>query len=141
MLPLTEEIFRCDESTLEKLNIKINNKYRSNLVKRLVKDYKADHQAEIHLTLNKDLTFNEDEETAENRLTETEYNILKHLLNNILITREEIAQLKWGTESADKYSYWAINKTISRINNKLKIYKITAIPKVGYQITKNGSIS
>ncbi len=53
-----------------------------------------------------------------------EYLVYKRLYFNIgnLVTRDEIADALWGKKATEKYSDWAIDKTISRIRKKLKKY-------------------
>lgn len=53
--------------------------------------------------------------------TARENEILTVLLRNpgVTISRSMIAQILWGEENYDKYSDWAIDKTISRIRKKL----------------------
>lgn len=54
-------------------------------------------------------------------LSETEINIVKSMLNNeaSITTREDIARIIWKEDAIEKYSDWAIDKTISRIRKKL----------------------
>lgn len=57
----------------------------------------------------------------EQDLSQRELHILKYFIRNAnkVISREEIAQLIWGKLSADKYSDWAIDQSISRLRKKL----------------------
>jgi len=54
-------------------------------------------------------------------LSKTEYKIVQHFIQNkgVLISRDAVADILWGTEAPQKYSDWAIDKTISRIRKKL----------------------
>ncbi len=67
-----------------------------------------------------------------------ETKILKQLIdkNGELLTYDDLADLIWG-EGKFK-SYWAINKLIQRINNKIKkldiIFEIKGVRGVGYKI-------
>lgn len=88
----------------------------------------------INILINQDLTFSEDNFNSDSRFTKIENEVLQKLLNQGIVKREEISDLKWGEGSYDKYSDQAINKTIERINKKLKKYRIISIPKLGYKI-------
>ena len=54
-------------------------------------------------------------------LTQNEYKTLVLLYNNkkSLVDRDTLAKTIWGSVYLDKYSNWAIDKTISRIRKKL----------------------
>lgn len=56
-----------------------------------------------------------------NILTQNEYKTLTLLFNNkkSLVDRDALAKTIWGSVYLDKYSNWAIDKTISRIRKKL----------------------
>jgi hypothetical protein len=88
----------------------------------------------INILINQDLTFSEDNFNSDDRFTKIENGVLQKLLSLGVVKREEISDLKWGEGSYDKYSDQAINKTIERINKKLKKYRIISIPKLGYKI-------
>ena len=90
--------------------------------------------AVIRIKINPDLSFEENEQGGTCKLTKTEAEVICHLLTSPAITREQVADFKWGKDGYDKFSDWAINQTISRLNNKLKHYQLKSIPKVGYQI-------
>lgn len=70
----------------------------------------------------------------EQDLSQRELHILKHFIQNAnkVILREEIAQLIWGKMSADRYSDWAIDQSISRLRKKLgdNAYESTFIKTV-----------
>ena len=57
----------------------------------------------------------------QNVLTQNEYKTLTLLYNNkkSLVDRDTLAKTIWGSVYLDKYSNWAIDKTISRIRKKL----------------------
>ncbi|MBN2015729.1 winged helix-turn-helix transcriptional regulator [Candidatus Dojkabacteria bacterium] len=53
--------------------------------------------------------------------TTNEYKILQLLYKNKgkIVTREALAEILWGQNSIEKYSDWAIDRTLSRIRKKL----------------------
>jgi len=73
-------------------------------------------------------------------LSKTQEKILEAFIqkkNNILL-RDDIAQIIWGENSFDKFSDWAINKTVSRLRSKLIAHGypseiLTTIKGRGYQ--------
>jgi|GEM_PF-5720408 len=69
------------------------------------------------------------------QLTKLEAQILDFTLNNkLIITRDQIAKIKWQNQFLEKYSDQAITTTIKRINEKLKQLKFTSISGVGYRL-------
>lgn len=54
--------------------------------------------------------------------TKGEFNLLKYLFENesLALTRDDIAEVLWGKDSTEKYSDWAIDKTISRLREKIE---------------------
>jgi hypothetical protein len=67
-----------------------------------------------------------------------EFTVYKEMVNRNgeVITREEIAEILWGKNAKDRYSNWAIDKTVSRIRKKLEknntACSIVTIKKQGY---------
>ena len=53
--------------------------------------------------------------------TPNEYKILHLLYKNKkkIVTREELANILWGENAIEKYSDWAIDRTVSRIRKKI----------------------
>lgn len=71
------------------------------------------------------------------KLTPVEAEVLTKMINSEgKITKEEIAEIKWGKEEYEEFSDQAINKTMRRIDGKLKKYQIETIPKVGFVLRK-----
>ena len=56
----------------------------------------------------------------EQKFTKAQASIIKLLINrqNQLVTYDDIAELIWGDQNADKFSIWAINKHVQRIKDK-----------------------
>lgn len=53
--------------------------------------------------------------------TNSEYKILQLLYKNKgnIVSREELSETLWGTNAVEKYSDWAIDRTVSRIRKKI----------------------
>lgn len=62
-----------------------------------------------------------DSKTLKKEPTPNEYKILQLLYKNKgkIVTREELAETLWGQKSIEKYSDWAIDRTLSRIRKKI----------------------
>lgn len=54
-------------------------------------------------------------------LTKTEHDILKYMIKhaNTIVTRDDIAEIMWPGNVKDRYSDWAIDRSISRLRKKL----------------------
>lgn len=115
---------------LEKLGIMEQGKVRSELLVGMMK-------GETNIKINFDLSAEEDGQRMEEKLTETEARILERMIDEEgRISKEEISDIKWGEGKYDQFSDQAINKAMRRLDRKLKKYKITTIPKVGFVIDK-----
>jgi DNA-binding response OmpR family regulator len=91
----------------------------------------------MKLKLNFDLSFEEDGVESQTKLTLAEKRILEELVKNEgQITREKIADFKWGEGSYDEFSDQAINKAVKRLNVKLTKYRLKAILGVGYKAVR-----
>jgi hypothetical protein len=62
-----------------------------------------------------------DGELISESLSQREFQVLKYFLQNtnVVISREEISKIIWGSEAIEKYSDWAIDQVISRLRNKI----------------------
>lgn len=60
-------------------------------------------------------------QNIEEQFTKSQANILKLLINNknIAVFYDDIADLIWGQNSADKYSIWAISKHMNRLRDRM----------------------
>lgn len=130
--PTVAEIQRTHEKDLEAMGIKQNGQFTS----KLIESHFSVHAEDIGSTIKlfKDLSFSENENMNPDKLIRVERDILRQLLKEGVITREKIADLKWGQGSYDKFSDQAINKTVQRLNRKMKEHQIASIPKVGYKL-------
>ena len=74
------------------------------------------------------------------KLTPLEHKILTRLYEqkNRVVKREEVAKIIWGKDEDDRYSDWAIDKTISRLRQKLdlytNLYRIITKKKSGFML-------
>lgn len=92
--------------------------------------------SDFKLTLNFDLSFEENGKKSIYTLTFSEKQILEKMLQNGgQITKEEISNLKWGG-NYDSFSDQAINKTMRRLNDKFSTLEIKTIPKLGFLLQK-----
>jgi hypothetical protein len=92
------------------------------------------------LTINFDLSFSEDNQLSSEILTPTEAKILQKIIDNDgKISKEEVSDIKWGENKYDEFSDQAINKTLRRLDSKLKKFSIKTIPKVGFVLESNAS--
>ena len=72
------------------------------------------------------------------KLSPIENKILAHLFEGEgkIVGRDAVAKLIWESRMEDKYSDWAIDKTISRLRKKLSLYTnlytITTKKKKGF---------
>jgi len=126
-------ILFCDEIVLEKIGVKRKGKFVGLILKKYFQFYPLPFRADIKV--NKDLSFEENNQSSQVRFTKTEAEIVKYLLVNSIINREKVADFKWGKGGYDKFSDWAINQTVMRINRKLKYYRLQTVPKIGYKIS------
>lgn len=84
----------------------------------------------------------EDIEVIKNLFKGKEYFVLTYFLKkeSEVVTRDEIARILWGNKENEKYSNWAIDKTVSRIRHKLAANNtacsIITIKKQGYVLLK-----
>lgn len=117
---------------LQKLGYVENNKIVSAILDHYFKLNPINLKADVNV--NKDLSFSENGLKSIQKLTKIEGDVLNLLITDEVVKREQISDLKWGEGSYDKYSDQAINKTIERINKKIKAHKVISVPKVGYKL-------
>jgi len=69
-----------------------------------------------------------------------EYLVFSYMISQReeVVSRDEIADILWGKQVDEKYSNWAIDKTISRIRKKLKLkhskFTIVTVKNKGYVV-------
>jgi hypothetical protein len=125
---LRQEIVKCDAEQLGKMNLIKQGKWVSKLLK-----YVFDNNP--RLEINPDMTFWENGKYNSNRLTLLEKEILEKCLNNgNLVEREYIANIKWGDMGDEGFSDEAITKNISRLNKKMKIFRLKSLRELGYRL-------
>ncbi len=132
-LPTAEVIEKCEDEILEKLGIKVDGQF----VGGVLKIYFISRQqvVKIGIKINSDLTFYENERLNKVRLLEMEKDILEEAIKNKgPVSKEKIADFKWGEGSYDKYSDQAISKTMQRLNLKLRSYQFEPILTFGYKL-------
>lgn len=123
-----EVIGKTDEKMLQQMEVK--GRLLGELLKKRLREKGAD------IKIERDLSFSEFGEKQAERLTNMEAVLLRALAasNDLLLTRDEIADLKWGEESYEDYSDQAIGKAMRRLEKKLGRHRLVAIPKIGYKL-------
>jgi len=125
--PTIQAIIKTNTQTLQKLNINLSHPIISHFLKNTPQT--------INIKVNFDLSFFENNVLNPNALNKIESQILHFMAsNNGQISREKIAELKWGSSQYDDFSDLAITKTMRRLKQKLNIYTLKTIPKTGYAI-------
>ncbi len=133
--PLAKEIATTDTQTLEKLQIKNSNGWVSPVLALLVNT----SNQQVNITINFDLTFTENGRTSPTPLNRLEKDILNFMLQHQnTITREQIADIKWGPGKYDQFSDLAIGKTMRRLAKKLQSHHLKTTPKIGYSLIPGG---
>ena len=113
------------------MHLKYNNDWKSSIIGFFMK---AEKPNKVNIMIKPDLSFMEDNEFSKAKLTVTEKAILELFIEKNTISRDEISITKWGKNEDEKFSYWAINKTITRLNSKLEKYIIKPLYKSGYTL-------
>lgn len=132
---LVQETIKTPVDVLEKVGIVENGKVRAELLRVMVAGYKPGLQMG-QIVVEADLRVTEDGQTGTETLTREEVKIIRFLCEGKgIISREEIANIKWGeTAGYDRFSDQAINKQINRLNKKLKFYQLKAVRGMGYKL-------
>lgn len=121
-----------EDSKLHEMCIKRDGKFVGELASHYFKI--RPHERDNSIVINPDLTFMENGEISPQPFIKIEKDIVEHVLQEGLITRDQIADIKWGEDSYDAFSDQAITKTVSRLNKKLQKHQLEAVPKVGYKL-------
>jgi len=130
--PIASILSKCSNGILTKLGVLENGNYTSKLLEAYFKENPPAKPYDIKV--DKDLSFSENGEKRE-RLAKVEADILKFMLENDgVITKEKVADIKWGERSYDAYSDQAVGKTMRRLGKKMKTYEIKALSNYGYKI-------
>jgi hypothetical protein len=129
------EARRAREEDLEKLGVVKNGKYVSAILADLDKKMPDGLRVEVKF----DLELVEDGGSGGVKVTADEKKIILEMMaNNGMITKEKIAEIKWGEGSYDKFSDQAITMAMRRLDKKFKGYQIETVPRVGYQLKAGG---
>lgn len=101
----------------------------------LLKEIGDEMQQVTDIVVGSDLAVWEDGEKTGNKIARVERDIIDKMnSNNGLISKEELAEIKWGGRQYSDFSDQAMNKAMRRISNKLVKYKIVTIRKTGYKL-------
>ncbi len=126
-------INRCTDDELEKFGIKKSGQFTSPLISKLIKSTHTN--LSINIFVSPDMSITENDQSFGKKVSVIESQIISEIIKNGQITKEKIAEIKWGTNSYDSFSDQAIKKTMMRLSVKLKKYRIKSLTKVGYQLT------
>lgn len=130
--PMLEVIKKSSMANLERLKIVKRGELKSMILRKLQKELGL----VINIKIGKDLTLFEDGMASE-KLARVEKEILNTMLEmDGYLSREKVAEIKWGKEDFSDFSDQAINKTMRRLSSKMRIYKIETIWKTGYKLVK-----
>ncbi len=133
--PTLDSIANTEDKTLEKLSIKTEQTYNSKILQWYADNNAIKALTKIDIKIKEDMSLLENSLETGEQLTKNEASVLRTIIDKKFITRDELADIKWGQDN-ESFSDAAITKTISRINSKLKYHKITSITGVGYKIDK-----
>lgn len=134
-LPTARIIEDSNDEVLIKLGIKDKNGFNGEIIKDYFKTRPI--KQNIDIKINSDLTFFEKDKLNNESLLKIEKYIIEGAVNNNgVVTKEKIADFKWGEGGYDEYSDQAIAKTIFRLKKKLKVYAIDPIQGYGYKIVE-----
>lgn len=127
-----ETIKATNHQILTSMHLKYNNDWKSSIIGFFMK---AEKPNKVNIMIKPDLSFMEDNEASKAKLTVTEKAIMELFIEKNTVSRDEISMVKWGKNEDEKFSYWAINKTITRLNSKLEKYIIKPLYKSGYTLS------
>ncbi len=130
--PIAWILSHSSNDILTKLGVLEKGNYTSKLLDAYFQENPPEKLFDIQV--DQDLSFTEKGEKRE-RLAKVESDILISMLaNGGVITKEKVADIKWGEGSYDEYSDQAVGKTMIRLGKKMKTYKIKALTNHGYKI-------
>jgi hypothetical protein len=130
-LPTLQLINKCTDEDLTKLGLKQDNKWISPLISSWLSAISSTQGFDI--TISNNLFLIEDGQDFHQLVSLPEKEIIiSALTNDGKITKEKIAEIKWGEASYDSYSDQAIRKTIIRLSAKLKKYRFRPRSKIEY---------
>jgi len=130
--PMIKVINRASKQSLEKLGLYIDGKITSSLLNKLV----GQESFVFDIKIRSDLLVLEDGENYKERLSRLERDVLGKMINNGgFITKDQVAEIKWGSAEFSNFSDQAINKTMRRLDKRLHKYKIVTKWKTGYMLS------
>lgn len=134
-LPTIRVVEQCKEEDLARLGLKRGGKW----VSEVLGEHFARNPAagRFDIAVNDDLSVSEEGQVT-SELSKFEADVLKMLLGGGgVVTKEQVAEVKWGKDSYDKFSDQAINKAMRRLDEKLIKYRIRAIPRHGFKLERD----
>lgn len=126
--PTLISISHCNDEELSELGIK-NSQLITDLLQKVLP-----HNFDIKITPA--LSILENDQDFHKKVSAIEKTLLEEMKKNEgMISKEKIAEIKWGENSYDSFSDQAIKKTMIRLSVKLRKYRIKSITKFGYQLS------
>lgn len=123
----------CSDAVLAKLGLEENDHWNG----AIADEYFQHHprQPSFAIAINPDLRVTEKGRVSDQCLTALEKSILESMIaRDGVITKDQVADLKYGAGRYDRFSDQAINKAMRRLDEKLDMYRIATIPKFGFKI-------
>lgn len=132
--PLACEVQRCGQPMLEKLGVIKEGKVQAELLVAYMQKFGA--ELKNGLEVGPDLVVMEDGQSGE-ELLKIEAEVVKYIQGHGgVIEKEKVAEFKWGEGGYDKFSDQAVNKTMRRLDKKLKRHKIETISGYGFKLVR-----
>lgn len=129
--PMVSVIKRSSRQSLEKIGIVNRGKILSEVLATMVNI----EENFVDIKVRLDLLVLEDGESFGERLSRLERDILERMLTNGgFITKDLVAEIKWGKAEYEKFSDQAINKTMRRLDKRLHRYEVVTKWKTGYML-------
>lgn len=131
--PTLLAISHSSDEDLNSLGLKKNGQFQSQLISDLVNKISSTN---FDINISPDLVIIENGQNFGKKSSPVEKALLAEMqANNGIISKEKIAEIKWGQDSYDSFSDQAIKKTMMRLSVKLRKYRIKSITKFGYQLS------
>lgn len=135
--PTIEVIKRTSNEILEKFGIVEKGVFKGGIFRRYFEI--NPRKQYFNIQISPDFSFSENGQVSKEYLLKVERRIIEEVVSSGgMITKEKVADYKWGEGSYDKYSDQAIAKSIQRFNSKLKYHKLVAVPTIGYRLIAEG---
>lgn len=130
--PMIEVTKNSSIDYLERLGVARNGKIVSVLLNKIL----GEIWFNVDIKVDRDLSLVENGQRGKKLARVEKEILLKMIENNGYLSKEKVAEIKWGSENFADFSDQAINKTMRRLAAKMKIYTIETIWKTGFKLVK-----